>query len=110
MLLLIKKKRNTTNRDDVLADQISREQEKHILELSEGVSAIKEISGAIKNRMIDDESLMADIDRGFDKNKNLMKTTVNKIDKVLTSASGNIMCYVFLFVVMVLTLLYKLTK
>jgi len=31
LLFLIKMKRNTTNRDDVLADQISREQEKHIL-------------------------------------------------------------------------------
>ena len=60
--------------------------------------------------MIDDEALVVDIDRGFDKNKSLMKATVGKIDKVLTSASGNILCYVFLFVVMLLTLLYKLTK
>ena len=74
------------------------------------MSAIKEITGAIKNRMVDDESLVGDIDRGFDKNKSLMKTTVGKIDKVLTSASGNILCYVFLFVIMVLVLLYKLTK
>lgn len=74
------------------------------------MSAIKEITGAIKNRMVDDESLVGDIDRGFDKNKSLMKTTVGKIDKVLTSASGNILCYVFLFVIIVLVLLYKLTK
>jgi t-SNARE complex subunit (syntaxin) len=60
--------------------------------------------------MVDDESLVGDIDRGFDKNKSLMKTTVSKIDKVLTSASGNILCYVFLFVIIVLVLLYKLTK
>lgn len=80
------------------------------MELTQSVSAIREISGAIKNRMVDDESLIGDIDRGFDKNKSLMKTTVSKIDKVLTSASGNIMCYVFLFVIIVLVLLYKLTK
>lgn len=60
--------------------------------------------------MVDDESLVGDIDRGFDKNKSLMTATVSKIDKVLTSASGNILCYVFLFVIMVLVLLYKLTK
>ena len=60
--------------------------------------------------MVDDESLVADVDRGFDKNKSLMKTTVGKIDKVLTSASGNILCYVFLFVIMLFSLLYKLTK
>ena len=60
--------------------------------------------------MVDDESLVVDIDRGFDKNRSLMTATVSKIDKVLTSASGNILCYVFLFVIMVLVLLYKLTK
>ena len=59
--------------------------------------------------MVDDESLVADIDKGFDKNKNLVKNTLGKIDKVLTSASGNIMCYVLLFVIMVVALLYKLT-
>ena len=80
------------------------------MELTQSVSAIREISGAIKNRMVDDESLVGDIDRGFDKNESLMKTTVSKIDKVLTSASGNILCYVFLFVIIVLVLLYKLTK
>ena len=80
------------------------------MELTQSVSAIREISGAIKNRMVDDESLVGDIDRGFDKNKSLMKATVSKIDKVLTSASGNILCYVFLFVIIVLVLLYKLTK
>lgn len=80
------------------------------MELTQSVSAIREISGAIKNRLVDDESLVGDIDRGFDKNKSLMKTTVSKIDKVLTSASGNILCYAFLFVIIVLALLYKLTK
>ena len=80
------------------------------MELTKSVSAIKEISGAIKKRMIDDESLVADVDRGFDKNRSLMKTTVGKIDKVLTSASGNILCYVFLFAIILFTLLYKLTK
>lgn len=54
------------------------------MELTQSVSAIKEISGAIKKRLIDDESLVADVDRGFDKNRSLMKTTVGKIDKVLT--------------------------
>ena len=77
-------KRNNAGRDDFLSDQISKEQEEHIIQLTKSVSTIKEISGAIKKRMIDDEALVADIDRGFDKNKSLMKATVGKIDKVLT--------------------------
>ena len=70
----------------------------------------KEVSNAIKNQMVDDESLIAEVDRGFDKNKSLMKSTMGKIDKVLTSASGNTMCYVFLFAIIVVALLWKLTK
>ena len=93
----------------MIADQISRDQEQHIMDLRESVSAIKEITGAIKTRMVDDESLVADIDRGFDKNKTLLNNTVQKIDKIITSASSNILCYVLLFVVIVFTLLYKLS-
>ena len=60
--------------------------------------------------MIDDESLVTDIDRGFDKNLTVMNKTMNKIDKMLTSASSNVLCYLLLFVFLVLALLYKLTK
>ena len=103
-------KRNNGKANEILRDEISREQEEHIAQLTESVSAIKQITGAIKNKMVDDESLVTDIDRGFDKNKSLMSSTVSKIDKVITSASSNILCYVLLFAVIVLTLLYKMTK
>jgi len=79
------------------------------LDLRESVSAIKGISSAIKQRMHDDESLVDSIDKQFDKNNSMVKNAIGKIDKVLTSASSNILCYVLLFVVIVLALLYKLT-
>ena len=60
--------------------------------------------------MIDDESLVKDIDRGFDKNMSVMATTMSKIDKMLTTASSNVLCYLLVFVFLVLVLLYKLTK
>ena len=60
--------------------------------------------------MVDDESLVAAIDKGFDKNNSMIKNTLSKVDKVLTSASSNILCYVLVFVIMVLALLYKMTK
>jgi hypothetical protein len=59
--------------------------------------------------MVDEEGLLLEIDKGFDKNKSMLKDTMKKIDSVLTSASSNIMCYVFLFVIIVLALLYKMT-
>ena len=59
--------------------------------------------------MVDEEGLVADIDRGFDKKNTLIKNTLGKIDKVISSASSNLLCYVLLFAIIVLTLLYKLT-
>ena len=59
--------------------------------------------------MRDDESLVDSIDKQFDKNNSMVKNAIGKIDKVLTSASSSILCYVLLFVVIVLALLYKLT-
>ena len=60
--------------------------------------------------MIDDESLILEVERGFDKNRSMVKTTLGKIDKLITSASSNTLCYVFLFVILVIGLLWKLTK
>ena len=95
---------------DIIEEEQSREYEAHVMGLRNSVTAIKEVSTAIRNQMVDDESLIAEVDRGFDKNKSLMKSTMGKIDKVLTSASGNTMCYVFLFAIIVIALLWKLTK
>ncbi len=60
--------------------------------------------------MVDDEALVVDIDKGLVKNQNMLKQTMNKIDSVITSASNNVLCYTLLFFIMVLGLLYKITK
>ena len=57
-----------------------------------------------------DESLLTDVERGFDKNRSVMAQTMQRMDKVLTSASSNVMCYLILFVFIVIVLLYKMTK
>ena len=80
------------------------------MNLTRTVTQIKEASQAIKDHMIDDESLVVDINRGFDKNITVMAKTMSKIDKMLTTASSNVLCYLLLFVFIVLALLYKLTK
>ena len=64
----------------------------------------------IKNQMRDDESLVGDLDKGLEKNKNMLRQTMSRIDKLLTSASSNVLCYTILFFFMILALLYKLTK
>ena len=60
--------------------------------------------------MIDDESLVTDVDRGLIKNQNLLNQTMKRMDNMLTSASNNVVCYTLMFFFMILALLYKLTK
>ena len=60
--------------------------------------------------MKEDGSLLTDVESKFDQNRSMISQTMTRMDKVLTSASSNIMCYLLLFVVMVLAILYKLTK
>ena len=78
--------------------------------LSNSAAAIKRTTMNIKQMMADDEALVADIDKGLIKNQNMLKQTMTKIDSVITSASNNVLCYTLLFFIMVLGLLYKLTK
>lgn len=103
------KNRNTSTKE-LLEEQASREYEAHVMGLRQSVSTIKDISQSIKSQMIDDESLIQEVERGFDKNRSMVKTTLGKIDKLITSASSNTLCYVFLFVILVIGLLWKLTK
>ena len=60
--------------------------------------------------MINEEGLIVDIEKGFEKNQTIMTKTISKIDTVISSASSSIHCYIFLFVFIVLVLLYKLSK
>jgi hypothetical protein len=78
--------------------------------LSHSVGTIKKVTNDIKLIMKDDESLLSEIDKGLVKNQTLLKNTMGRIDKMLTSASSNVLCYTLLFFFMVLALLYKLTK
>ena len=60
--------------------------------------------------MVNEEGLLVDVEKGFEKNQNMVSKTMGKIDKVLTSASSNLFCYILMFVFIVLALLYKLSR
>ena len=64
----------------------------------------------IQGHLIDEEGLRREIETGMEKNKSVMHQTMGKIDKLITSASSNVMCYLVLFVFIVLVLLFKLNK
>ena len=78
--------------------------------LASSAASIKRTTMNIKNMMVDDESLLTDIDKGMVKNQNVLKQTMGRIDQMINKASGNVLCYTLLFFFMILALLYKLTK
>eukprot|EP00347_Sterkiella_histriomuscorum_P003354 403364616 len=73
--------------------------------LASSVGLVKKVTMNIKQQMVDDESLVADLDKGLIKNQNLLKQTMGRIDQMLTSASGNVLCYTIMFFFMILALL-----
>ena len=95
---------------DVMADEMKQDNMRTIEALRGSVAQIKEASMAIKKHMIDEEGLITDIDEGMATNQSVMKQTMSKIDKIMTSASSSIMCYLLMFVFVVLALLYKLSR
>lgn len=111
---------NSKKNDEVLEDHMNKckhsilitlsETVERLSALSKSVGVIKKVSMDIKHIMVDDEALVSDVDKGIVKNQNLLKQTMGRIDKLLTSASGNVLCYTILFFFMIVALLYKLTR
>ena len=93
-----------------MEEHLNTQTENHLNLLGSSIYQIKNIAGQIKDSMRQDESLLNEVERGFETNRGVLAQTMSRMDKVLTSASSNVMCYLILFVVMVLAILYKLTK
>ena len=60
--------------------------------------------------MVNEEGLLVDVEKGFEKNQTIITKTIDKVDQVITSASSSIFCYIIMFVFVVLALLYKLSR
>jgi len=60
--------------------------------------------------MVDEEGQRLEVEEKIHKNNSMIRNSINKIDSLITSASGNVLCYTFLFVIIVVALLYKMTK
>ena len=95
--------------DELITDHLTKQADHHLSLLGSSIYQIKDIAGQIKSSMKKDESLLTDVEHGFDKNKNILSQTMSRMDKVLTQASSNVMCYLILFIIMVLAILFKLT-
>ena len=93
----------------MLEDSIEQKTNEKLRQLSQAVGSIKEGATAIRKHMVNEEGLVVEIGSGFEKNQTIMSKTVEKIDRIIGTASSNIYCYIIMFVFIVLALLFKLS-
>eukprot|EP00356_Strombidium_inclinatum_P015505 CAMPEP_0170491060 /NCGR_PEP_ID=MMETSP0208-20121228/10307_1 /TAXON_ID=197538 /ORGANISM="Strombidium inclinatum, Strain S3" /LENGTH=60 /DNA_ID=CAMNT_0010766565 /DNA_START=189 /DNA_END=371 /DNA_ORIENTATION=+ len=60
--------------------------------------------------MENEKSLLGNVEDSFNDNKGSIAGTMKKMDSVLTAAASSVLCYILLFVLLVLGILLKMTK
>jgi hypothetical protein len=73
------------------------------------VSAIKNITKGMTNQIKEDSTVINKLDSGFDKTKMMIGKTLGKLDNMISRGSNSMGCYIILFTIMLLAILYKLT-
>lgn len=87
--------------------QINGENKQKIDLLGSQVSAIKNITRGLTTQIKDDKAVIERLDTGFDKTKLLISKTMGKMDDMISKGSNSMCCYVILFTIMLLAILYK---
>ena len=78
--------------------------------LADSISEIKRISIGIGDQVKEDNELIGSMEKNMAKGKQMMIKTMNKLDAVLNSKSGNIIFYSIIFILIVFMILYKWTR
>lgn len=78
--------------------------------LADHISEIKRISIGIGEQVKEDSELMGSMEQNMMKGKQMMIKTMNKLDAVLNSKTGNIVFYTVVFMLLVFMILYKWTQ
>ena len=78
--------------------------------LANSIGEIKRISINIGEQVKEDNDLIGSMQVNMVKGKEMMIKTMNKLDKVLNSKSGNIIFYTIVFILIVFMVLYKATR
>ena len=58
--------------------------------------------------MNEDKTVLNSLDGGFDKTKIMLGKTLGRLDDMISKGSGSLCCYVVLFTIMILAILFKL--
>ncbi|CAI2379813.1 unnamed protein product [Moneuplotes crassus] len=100
----------TSSEADILVEkQMQRDNNTQIGVLAQNIYSIKKLSKNITSTLKDEESLMNDLEDGFGKSDTMMSKTMGKLDQLMNSSGGNVLCLTIAFTVFVLVLLWKMT-
>lgn len=80
------------NDGDKLIEKHLENDNNHLIKiLADNIMSIKKLSTNIKTTLKDEESLRNDLENGFDKSESMMGSTMDKLNKLMNSDSGNVM-------------------
>jgi len=88
----------------------SKANEEQLEILASSISKIKIISQGIGEQVKEDNRVIGGMERNMIQGKQMMIKTMNKLDQVLNSKSGNIIFYTIFFILLVFMVLYKWTR
>jgi len=69
---------------------------------------MKNLSKGINHQIADEKNLLGGLSNSFDNTKKLVAAAVQRMDGMLTQASGSIFTYIVIFTIMIVVLVYKL--
>jgi hypothetical protein len=70
---------------------------------------MKHLTRGIGGQLASEKQVLASLDSGFGKSKQMVKDVTSKLDTFIGQASGSIVTYVILFTVCLIVLIYKLS-
>mmetsp|Transcript_15187 Transcript_15187/g.26030 ORF Transcript_15187/g.26030 Transcript_15187/m.26030 type:complete len:130 (+) Transcript_15187:66-455(+) len=91
-------------------DLLEQENERHVSDLQSKIGLLKSLTIDIGNEVRDQNRMLDNMDNEFGSAENLLKGTMQRLNKMIKSKSGRHMCYLMLFVVFVVVLVYFMTK
>ena len=100
--------KNYSKLDATYQESMNAESEKSIDDLSLKIDELKNISIGIRGYINNEKKILNDIEGDYTKTDQMMNFTMKKLDVIMNSKAGRISCYLTMFVVFFLLLLWTL--
>ena len=69
---------------------------------------MKNLSKVLNGQITEEKTILAGLGTSFDNTKKLVASAMQRMDGMLTKASGSMCTYIIIFTIMIIALVYKL--